>query len=69
MDNPFRAKFYQDSLKQSNKLTHNEFSQSIHDANGTYVKLDEINNMIEKGILTVDYEKLEQRIYDRTISL
>lgn len=39
---------------------------SMTDPNGTFVKLDEINDMINDGILTVDFDKLEQRIFDKT---
>ena len=35
--------------------------------NGTLVKLTEINEMIADEILTVDFEKLEQRIFDKTV--
>lgn len=37
------------------------------DPNGIFVKLEEINQMISEGVLTVDFEKLEQRIYNRTV--
>lgn len=37
------------------------------DPNGTFVMLSEINEMISDGILTVDFDKLEQRIYDKTV--
>lgn len=40
---------------------------SMTDPNGTFVKLDEINEMINDGILTVDFDKLEQRIFDKTV--
>lgn len=37
------------------------------DPNGTFVRLSEINKMISDGILTVNFDKLEQRIFDRTV--
>lgn len=40
---------------------------SMTDPNGTFVKLSEINDMITDGILTVDFDKLEQRIFDKTV--
>lgn len=40
---------------------------SMTDPNGTFVMLSEINEMISDGILTVDFDKLEQRIYDKTV--
>ena len=67
MNNPFRSKLWQKSIKQNSILTHNEFCVSSNDANGTWVKLDEINEMITRGILTVDYETLEQYILDKTV--
>ena len=40
---------------------------SMTDLNGTFVKLAEINEMITDGILTVDFDKLEQRIFNKTV--
>lgn len=40
---------------------------SMTDPNGTFVKLFEINEMISSGILTVDFDKLEQRMFDKTV--
>ena len=40
---------------------------SMTDPNGIFVRLSEINEMISDGILTVDFDKLEQRIYDKTV--
>ena len=39
------------------KMTKNDFSMSMTDINGTFVKLEEINRMISLGVLKVD-EKL-----------
>lgn len=67
MNNPFRTQMWQNMIKEENKLTPNEFCMSMTDINGTFVKLDEINDMIKSGVLTVDFDKLEQRIYDKTV--
>lgn len=67
MNNPFRTQMWQNMIKEENKLTLHEFSMSMTDVNGTFVKLEEINDMIKTGVLTVDFDKLEQRIYDRTV--
>ncbi len=40
---------------------------SMTDTNGAYVWLTEINEMIVDGILTVDFDKLEQKIFDKTV--
>lgn len=40
---------------------------SMTNPNGTFVRLAEINDMIADGILTVDFDKLEQRIFDKTV--
>lgn len=40
---------------------------SITNPNGKFVRLSEINEMIADGILTVDFDKLEQRIFDKTV--
>lgn len=67
MNNPFRTQMWQNMIKEENKLTPHEFGMSMTDINGTFVKLEEINDMIKTGVLTVDFDKLEQRIYDRTV--
>ena len=67
MKNPFRSQLWQDTIRENNKLTAHEFMFSMNDVNGTHVKLDEINEMIQCGILTVDYDKLEQRIYNKSV--
>lgn len=67
MNNPFRTQMWQNMIKEENKLTPNEFCMSMTDINGTFVKLGEINDMIKSGVLTVDFDKLEQRIYDKTV--
>ena len=67
MNNQFRTQMWQNMIKEENKLTLHEFGMSMTDVNGTFVKLEEINDMIKTGVLTVDFDKLEQRIYDRTV--
>lgn len=67
MNSPFRSKEWQRTIKETNKLYPSEFCMSMSDLNGIFVKLEEINDMISEGVLTVDFEKLEQRIYNRTV--
>lgn len=67
INNPFRNPMWQKHIREENQLTLHEFSESMTDANGTYVKLDEINEMIRHGVLTVNFEKLEQRIFEKTV--
>ncbi len=67
MNNPFRSQLGQQTIRNENRLTQHEFCMSMTDPNGTFVKLSEINEMIADGILTVDFDKLEQRIFDRTV--
>ena len=67
MNNPFRSQLWQQTIRNENKLFPSEFCMSITDSNGIFVKVSEINEMISDGILTVDFDKLEQRIYDKTI--
>lgn len=67
MNNPFRSQLWQQTIRNENKLYPSEFCMSMTDPNGTFVKLDEINEMINDGILTVDFDKLEQRIFDKTV--
>ena len=67
MNNPFRSQYWQQSIKNENKLYPSEFCMSMTDQSGTFVKLSEINEMIADGILTVNFDKLEQRIYNKTV--
>lgn len=67
MDNPFRSQMWQQTIRNENKLYPSEFCMSITDSNGTFVRLSEINEMISGGILTVDFDKLEQRIFEKTV--
>ena len=68
MDNPFRTKYWQDTIKKDNVLTRSEFcKETISDINGVYVRLDEINDMIAEGVLLVDYDKLEKVLLTTSI--
>lgn len=67
MNNPFRSQLWQQTIKNENKLYPSEFCMSMTDTNGAYVWLTEINEMIVDGILTVDFDKLEQKIFDKTV--
>lgn len=67
MNNPFRSKLWQQTIRNENKLYPSEFCMSMTDPNGTFVRLSEINEMIADGILTVYFDKLEQRIFDKTV--
>lgn len=67
MNNPFRSQMWQQTIKNENKLYPSEFCMSMTDSNGTFVRLSEINEMISYGILTVDFDKLEQRIFNKTV--
>ena len=58
---------WQQTIRNENKLFPSEFCMSITDSNGTFVRLSEINEMISDGILTVDFDKLEQKIFDKTV--
>ncbi len=67
MTNPFRSQLWQQTIRNENKLYPSEFCMSMTDQNGTFVRLSEINEMITNEILTVDFDKLEQRIFDETV--
>lgn len=67
MNNPFRSQLWQQTIRKENRLTYHEFCMSITDLNGTFVRLSEINEMITDGILIVDFDKLEQRIFDKIV--
>lgn len=60
MNNSFRSQLWKQTIRDEKKL-------SMTDPNGIFVRLSEINEMIADGILTVDYDKLEQRIFDKTV--
>ena len=67
MNNPFRSQLWQQTIRNENKLYQSDFCMSITNPNGKFVRLSEINEMIADGILTVDFDKLEQRIFDKTV--
>ena len=67
MNNPFRSQLWQQTIRNENKLYPSEFCMSITNPNGKFVRLSEINEMIADRILTVDFDKLEQRIFDKTV--
>lgn len=68
LNNPFRSKQWQQSIKEENRLYKSEFCcMTMTNPNGVFVTLEEINQMISEGVLTVDFEKLEQRIYNKTV--
>ena len=67
MNNPFRRQLWQQTLRNENKLYPSEFCMSVTNPNGVFVRLDEINEMINDGILSVDFDKLEYRIFDKTV--
>ena len=64
-DNPFRTETWQASIRRDEVLTSSEFGVTMNDSNGTWVKLDEIQKMIDEGIMSIDYDKLENSLYDR----
>lgn len=59
MNNPFRSQLWQQTIRNENKLYPSEFCMSVTNPNGVFVRLDEINEMINDGILSVDFDKLE----------
>lgn len=67
MNNPFRSQLWQQTIRNENKLYPSEFCMSITDPNETFVRLSEINEMIADGILTIDFDRLELRIFDKTV--
>ena len=67
MNNPFRSQYWQQTIRDENKLYSSEFCMSMTDPNGTFVRLAKINEMIADGILKVDFDKLEKRIFDKTV--
>ena len=67
MNKPFRSQLWQQTIRNENKLYPSEFCMSVTNPNGVFVRLDEINEMINDGILSVDFDKLEQRIFDKTV--
>lgn len=64
-ENPFRTDCWQASIRRDEVLTPSEFGVSMNDPNGTWVKLEEIQDMIDKGIISIDYDKLEKDILEK----
>ncbi len=67
INNPIRSKAWKLTIRNRNKLYPSEFGMSITDLNGIFVRLSEINKMIVDRILTVNFDRLEQRIFDKTV--
>lgn len=67
MNNPFRRKLCKQTIRNENKLYPSEFCMSMTDSNEIFLRLSEINEIIADGVLTVDFDKLEQRIFDKTV--
>lgn len=67
MRSPFRSNMWCENIKNDNQLTSHEFLMSVSEPNGIFVRLSEINEMIKEGVLTVDFDKLEDRIYRETV--
>lgn len=67
MNNPYRNQLWQQTIRNENKLNPSEFCMSMTNSNGTFVRLTEINEMITEGILTINFDKLEQKIFDKIV--
>ena len=46
----------------------NDFNMVQSDPNGQFVRISEINKMIEYGVITVDSEKLKEYKFDTTVT-
>jgi hypothetical protein len=64
-ENPFRCSLYQKELRKSNRLSYEEFPMSMSTDGTMFVRLQDINDMISRGILIVDYDKLEENLLER----
>lgn len=58
---------WKQTIRSESKLYPSEFCMSMTGPNGIFVRLSEINEMISEGILIVDFDKLEQRVFDKTV--
>lgn len=67
-ENPFRTDFYQKSLRDSNTITGNEFGVTIQEDGKTLVYLEEIQRLIDAGALKVDYDALEDYIFNTRVN-
>lgn len=50
------------------KIYANDFNMVQSDINGQFVKISEINKMIEYGAIIVDREKLKEYKFDTTVT-
>lgn len=50
-----------------NKLFPNDFNMHESNANGCFVRLSEINDMIAYGVLSVDVNKLKEYQFDSRV--
>ncbi|HHT98197.1 MAG TPA: hypothetical protein GXZ90_09935 [Clostridiales bacterium] len=41
-------------------ITPDDFKVTYRDSNGTWIRLEELQNMIDKGIIQVDKDKLKE---------
>lgn len=48
-------------------MTKNDFNMSFTDDNGTFVRVEEINEMIKLGIIKVDDQKLKEYRFDTRV--
>ena len=49
------------------KMYANDFNMVESNSNGQFVRISEINKMIEYGVITVDREKLKEYKFDTTV--
>ena len=49
------------------KLTSNAFNMVEHNPNGEFVRIEELNKMIEYGAITIDPQKLREYKFDTTV--
>ena len=66
-ENPFRTNFYQKSLRDSNSISGNEFGTVIWENGRKLVYLEEVQKLIEAGALKVDYDALEEYIFNKRV--
>lgn len=57
----------QEILFKEKNMTKNDFNMSYTNPNGTFVRLEEINEMIKLGIITIDLQKLNEYKFDTRI--
>lgn len=54
-------------MNNCSKLYPDDFNMVIADANGEFVRIHELNQMISCGALTINREKLEEYKFDTTV--